>query len=275
MKKPKIYLKNKEEIKLIYESAQLTSKTLGEIAKFIKPGRSTLEYDKIAEEFIKDHGGIPGFLGLYNFPNTLCTSPNEQIVHGIPNKKPLKDGDILSIDCGVLLNGFYSDQAYTFEIGSSTKEDIKHMLQVTKESLYKGISVCKVGNRIGDIGYTIQNHCEKNGYSVVKELVGHAVGKKIHEYPTIPNYGKRGYGNKIQNGMTLAIEPMINYGKHQVVFHQDGWTVSSKDKSYSAHFEHNIAIINNHPILLSTFKYIYESLGISSEEELPFKYINL
>lgn len=275
MNQPKIYFKNIEEIELMYKSAQLTSKTLGEIAKFIKPGITTLEYDKIAEEFIRDHGGIPAFLGLYNFPNTLCTSPNEQVVHGIPNKKPLQDGDILSIDCGVLLNGFYSDQAYTFEIGESTKKEIKNMLKITKESLYKGIKICKAGNHIGDIGYTIQNYCEKYGYSVVRELVGHALGKQIHEYPMIPNYGKQGSGEEIHNGMTLAIEPMTNYGRHHVIFHQDGWTVSSKDKSYSCHFEHNIAILNNKPVLLSTFKYIYDALGIYSEEEIDFKYIKV
>lgn len=272
MKKKKIYLKNIEEIRLMYKSAQLVSKTLGEVAKLIRPGITTLEFDKIAEEFIRDHKGIPAFLGLYNFPNTLCTSPNEQIVHGIPNKKPLKDGDIISIDCGVILHGFYSDQSYTFEVGNSTNPKIKNMLKITKESLYKGIEMCKVGNRIGDIGYTIQKHCEKNGYSIVRELVGHALGKQIHESPSIPNYGKRGNGKKIQNGMTLAIEPMINYGNHQIILHNDGWTVSSKDKSYSAHFEHNIAIMNNKPILLSTFDYIYNALGISSQEEIPFKY---
>lgn len=269
-----VYLKNKKEIELIYQSSQLISKTLGEIAKIIKPGVTSIQLDKLAEEFIRDHGAIPGFLGLYNFPNTLCASPNEQVVHGIPNNIPLQDGDIISIDCGIIMNEFYGDHAYTFEIGE-VKPEIKNLLRVTKESLYKGIEVCKSGNRIGDIGFAIQQHCENEGYSVVRELVGHAFGKKIHEEPSIPNYGKRGNGKKIQNGMTLAIEPMINQGIHNVVFHEDGWTVSSKDKSYSAHFEHNIAVINNNPVLLSTFDYIYLALGIQSQEEDLFRYKNI
>lgn len=269
-----IYLKNIEEIELMYQSAQLVSRTLGEITKIITPGVTTLQMDKLAEEFIRDNGGIPGFLGLYNFPNTLCVSPNEQIVHGIPNNNPLRNGDIISIDCGVIMNGFYGDQAYTFEIGDVHPE-IKKLLRVTKESLYKGIEVCKLGNRIGDIGFAIQHHCETQGYGVVRELVGHALGRKMHEQPVVPNYGKRGNGKKIQNGMTLAIEPMINQGTHKVIFHKDGWTVTSKDRSFSAHFEQNIAVIKGNPLLLSTFDYIHQVLGIESEEENPFRYKNL
>ena len=260
-------LKNKEEIKLIYESAQLVSKTLGEIAKIIQPGVTTLELNNLAEEFIKDNGGIPAFIGLYNFKHTLCTSKNDEVVHGIPNKNKLKNGDIISIDCGVLMNGYYGDHAYTFEVGE-VKSNIKKLLLITKKSLYKGIKECKVGNKIGNVSFAIQKYCEHYGYGVVRDLVGHGLGKKIHEAPSIPNYGKKEEGEKIKNGMTLAIEPMINEGNHKVIFNQDGWTVSSKDKSYSAHFEHNIAVINNYPVLLSTFNYIYEALGIKEKEEI-------
>lgn len=266
-----IYLKNEEEIELMYKSAQLVSKTLGEIAKIIKPGVTTLELDKLAETYIRDHGGIPGFLGLYNFPNTLCVSPNQQVVHGIPNKTPLNEGDIISVDCGVLMNGFYGDHAYTFEIGE-VSDDVKKLLKITKESLYEGIKACKVGNRIGDIGFAVQSYCEKEGYGVVRELVGHALGKKMHEEPPVPNYGKRGNGKRIQNGMTLAIEPMINKGTHKVKFHKDGWTITTKDNSYSAHFEHNVAVIDNNPVLLSTFDYVHKVLGIITNEEDKFRY---
>lgn len=266
-----IHLKNTEEIYLIYKSAQLVSKTLGEIAKIIKPGITTLQLNKIAEEFIKDNGGVPGFLGLYNFNYTICASPNQQVVHGIPNNKPLKDGDIISIDCGVLMNKYYGDHAYTFEIGEVDSK-IKKLLKITKESLYEGIKKCKVGNTIGDVSFAIQNYCEKYKYGVVRELVGHGLGKKLHELPNIPNYGVKGDGEKIKNGMTLAIEPMVNEGTHKVIFDTDGWTVLSEDNSFSAHFEHNIALINNNPVLLSTFDYIYKALNINSAEEDFYRY---
>jgi len=268
-----IHLKNAEQIELMYKSAQLVSKTLGEIAKIIKPGVTTKQLDTLAEEFIRDNGGIPGFLGLYDFPNTLCVSPNEQVVHGIPNNIPLKDGDIISVDCGVLMNDYYGDHAYTFEIGE-IPEKITKLLKITKESLYEGVKACKSGNRIGDIGFAIQTYCEKEGYGVVKELVGHALGKKMHEEPSVPNYGRRGNGKKIQEGMTLAIEPMINLGTDKVKFHKDGWTVTSRDNSYSAHYEHNVAVINGKPVLLSTFDYVHEVLGIKSNEEDEFRYEN-
>lgn len=264
-------LKNKEEIELMYHSAQLVSKTLGMLAKEIKPGVNTLYLDKLAHDFIKDHGGEPAFLGYGGFPNSLCTSPNEQVVHGIPNKDPLKDGDIISVDCGVILNGFVGDHAYTFEVGE-VAEDVKKLLKITKESLYKGIEQMKAGNRIGDIGYAIQTYCEKEGYGVVKELVGHGLGREMHEDPQVPNYGRRGTGKVLKEGLVLAIEPMINMGTDKVKFHNDGWTVTTRDNMPSAHFEHDVAIIDKKPVLLSTFKYVYEALGIKSDEEQAFLY---
>lgn len=265
-----IPLKTPEQIELIRESALLVSKTLGMLASEIKPGVTTLRLDQLAEEFIRDHGGIPGFLGLYDFPNTLCMSPNEQVVHGIPNQQPLEDGDIISIDCGVLKNGFYGDHAYTYEVGE-VAEATKKLLRITKESLYKGIEQLQVGKRVGDIGFAIQKYCEAEGYGVVRDLVGHGVGKKLHEKPEIPNYGKKGSGKAIKNGLVVAIEPMINMGTHKVKLLKDGWTINTKDKKPSAHFEHNIAVVDGKPELLSTFSYIYEALGIQSEEEVPFQ----
>jgi methionyl aminopeptidase len=256
-----IILKTIDEIELMRKSALLVSKTLGILAKEIKPGVTTLYLDKLAEEYIRDNNGIPGFLGLYDFPNTLCISPNEQVVHGIPNTNPLKEGDILSVDCGVLMNGYYGDHAYTFEVGEVDIET-KKLLLVSKESLYKGIEQCKKGNRIGDISYAIQKHCEDNGYGVVRELVGHGLGKTMHEDPQVANYGKRGDGKVIKEGLVLAIEPMINLGTEKVKFHKDGWTVTTKDNKPSAHYEHNVAVVNGKPEILSTFDYIYEALGI-------------
>lgn len=265
-----IKIKTLEEIELMRESALLVSKTLGLIAKEIKPGVNTLQLDKLAEEFIRDQGGIPAFLGMYGFPNTLCASPNEQIVHGIPTNKPLENGDIISIDCGVLKNEFFGDHAYTFEVGEVNAET-KKLLQITKESLYIGIRELKAGNRVGDVGFAIQNYVEKYGYGVVRELVGHGLGKKMHEDPEMPNYGSRGKGKKLVNGMVVALEPMINMGTHKIIQHKDGWTITTADKKPSAHFEHNIAIINGKPELLSTFQYIYEALGINSNEEQEFR----
>lgn len=265
-----IVIKTLEEIELIRESALIVSKTLGMLAKEVKPGVTTLYLDKLAETFIRDHHGIPGFLGLYDFPNTLCMSPNAQIVHGIPNKKPLLDGDIISIDCGVLKNGFYGDHAYTFEVGN-VKEETKKLLDVTKQSLYEGIKELKAGNRVGDVGFAIQDYCERHGYGIVRELVGHGLGKKMHEDPEMPNYGKRGRGKKFVDGMVVAIEPMVNMGTHSIVQLEDGWTILTKDGKPSAHFEHNVAIINGKPVLLSTFQYINEALGIVSDEEDEFK----
>lgn len=255
-----IILKTEEEIALLRESAQLVSKTLGELAKHIRPGITPLELDRIAEEFILDHGAKPAFKGLYNFPNTLCTSINEQVVHGIPDNRPLVEGDIISIDCGALKNEFNGDQAYTFQIGN-VNPDIRKLLEITKECLYLGIEQALAGKRIGDIGYAIQQHAENHGYGVVRELVGHGLGRKMHEAPEVPNYGKRGRGAKLKNGMTLAIEPMINMGTKNVKQLNDGWTIVTTDGKPSAHFEHDIAILNGQPEILSTFDYIEEVLS--------------
>lgn len=266
-----IKIKTLEEIELMRESALLVSKTLGIIAAAVKPGITTLQLDKLAEEFIRDNNGIPGFLGLYDFPNTLCMSPNAQVVHGIPNNTPLESGDIISVDCGVLMNGFYGDHAYTFEIGDVDKE-IKQLLKITKESLYQGVRAFKIGNRVGDVGYAIQNYCENNGYGIVRELVGHGLGKVMHEDPEMPNYGRRGRGKKFKNGMVVAIEPMVNLGTHKINQLKDGWTILTADRKASAHFEHNVALVNGKPELLSTFKYIYEALGIESDEEKGLRF---
>lgn len=268
--KEMIYIKTLEEIELMKESAQVVSRTLGILAKEIKPGVTTLYLDKIAEDYIRSQGAIPGFLGLYNFPNTLCVSPNAQVVHGVPNDRPLEEGDIISIDCGALKNGFYGDHAYTFEVGEVSNE-VKKLLKVTKESLYVGIREFKAGNRVGDVGYAIQNYCENHGYGVVRELVGHGVGRSMHEDPEMPNYGKRGNGKRFKDGMVVAIEPMINMGTQRVNQLKDGWTILTADGKPSAHFEHNVAIVNGKPKLLSTFKYIYEALGIESNEEQEFQ----
>ena len=265
-----VKIKNAEEIELMRESAQIVSRTLGVVAKEVKPGVTTLQLDKIAEEYIRDNGGVPGFLGLYDFPNSLCMSPNEQVVHGIPNNTPLVEGDIISIDCGVLKNGFYGDHAYTFEVGE-VSDEIKKLLRVTKESLYAGIRQFKAGNRVGDVGFAIQQYCEAEGYGVVRELVGHGLGKKMHESPEMPNYGKRGRGKKFTEGLVVAIEPMINMGTRNIVQHADGWTITTKDNLPSAHFEHDVAIVNGKPQLLSTFDYVYEALGITSNEEDEFR----
>jgi methionyl aminopeptidase len=268
-----IKIKTAEEIELMRESALIVSKTLGMLAKEVKPGVSTLTLDALAETFIRDHGAIPGFLGLYDFPNTLCMSPNAQVVHGIPNNKPLEEGDIISIDCGALKNGFYGDHAYTFEVGSVSPE-IKKLLEVTKASLYKGIEAFKVGNRVGDVGFAIQEFTEKHGYGVVRELVGHGLGTSMHEDPEMPNYGRRGRGKKFIEGMVVAIEPMTNMGTHRINQLKDGWTILTADGKPSAHFEHNVALVNGKPELLSTFDYVYEALGITSDEEAPFRATN-
>lgn len=267
---PMIIPKTPEEIELIRESAQIVSKTLGMLASEIKPGVNCLYLDGLAEAFIRDHGAVPGFLGMYGFPNTLNMSPNAQVVHGIPTKDPLKDGDIISVDCGALKNGFYGDHAYTFEVGEVAPET-KKLLRVTKESLYIGIREFRIGNRVGDVGYAIQKYCENHGYGVVRELVGHGLGKKLHESPEMPNYGKRGRGKKFVEGMVVAIEPMINMGTRRIKQLRDGWTILTADGQPSAHFEHNVAIVNGKPELLSTFQYVYDALGIESDEEEEFR----
>ncbi len=265
-----IIQKTKEEIELMRQSALVVSKTLGILAKEVKPGVTSLYLDKLAEEFIREQGAIPGFLGLYDFPNTLCMSPNSQVVHGIPNSTPLVEGDIISIDCGAILNDYYGDHAYTFPVGEIAPETQK-LLDVTKESLYVGIREFKVGNRVGDVGYAIQQFTEKHGYGVVRELVGHGLGKTMHEDPEMPNYGRRGRGKKFIEGMVVAIEPMTNMGTQKIRHHKDGWTITTLDGKPSAHFEHDVAIVDGKPELLSTFQYIYEALGIESDEENEFR----
>jgi len=260
-----IKYKSAEEIELMRESAQLVSKTLGMLAPLMVPGAIPLELDKKAEEFIRDQGGIPGFLGMYDFPNTLCMSPNAQVVHGIPGKTPLQEGDIMSVDCGVLMNGFYGDHAYTFPIGE-VDADTARLLEDTKASLYAGIRQVKAGNRIGDIGAAIQDYTESRGYGVVRELVGHGLGKQMHEEPQVPNYGKSGRGKKIQEGLVVAIEPMINQGTHRIKQLPDGWTILTMDGRNSAHFEHDVAVVNGQPHILSTFQYIYDALGMEPAE---------
>jgi methionyl aminopeptidase len=266
--------KTAEEIELIRNSALLVSKTLGMLASEIKPGVTTLELDKKAETFIRDYHAVPGFLGLYDFPNTLCMSPNEQVVHGIPTDAPLQNGDIISIDCGVLKDGYYGDHAYTFAVGEIDPETEK-LLRITKESLYKGIESFRVGNRVGDVGYAIQKYVEQHGYGVVRELVGHGLGTTMHEKPEMPNYGKRGRGKAFLEGMVVAIEPMINRGTHRIKQLKDGWTILTADGAPSAHFEHNVAIVDGKPELLSTFQYVYDALGITSNEEEAFRAVPL
>jgi methionyl aminopeptidase len=254
-----VHLKTREEIELMRESAQVVSRTLGLMAEHIKPGVTPLELDKIAEEYIRDQGAEPGFLGLYDYPNTIITSVNEQVVHGLPTNRPLENGDVVGLDCGALKNGFYGDHAYTFAVGE-IEEDTKKLLLRTEQSLYLGIEQAKAGNRIGDIGYAIQHYTESFGYGVVRELVGHGLGRKMHESPEVPNYGKRGQGTKIKEGMVIAIEPMINMGTRRVIQLSDGWTIVTADKKPSAHFEHDVAIVDGKPEILSTFKYVEEVL---------------
>ncbi|MCC7050585.1 MAG: type I methionyl aminopeptidase [Bacteroidia bacterium] len=252
-----IFYKTEEEIELIRESSLLVGKTLAEVAKLIKPGVATAELDKLAEMFIKDNGAVPAFKGYHGFPATLCISPNEQVVHGIPGSYILKEGDIISVDCGVLKNGFYGDSAYTFTVGEITAE-AKKLLSVTKECLHKGIEAAIEGKRIGDISEAVQMHAEANGFGVVRELVGHGVGKQLHESPEVPNYGKRGSGPKLKEGMVIAIEPMINLGKREVKFGKDGWTVTTADLKPSAHFEHTVAVRKGYAEVLSSFEWIEE-----------------
>lgn len=260
-----IYLKTDEEIELLRASNLLVARTLGEVAKHIRVGVSTLELDRIAESFIRDHGAIPGFLNYNGFPNTLCTSVNDQVVHGIPNSNELKEGDIVSVDCGVLLNGYFGDSAYTFAVGK-VSDEVEKLLKITKESLLKGIEMAVDGNRIGDIGYAIQTYCEEFGYSVVREMVGHGIGRNLHEAPEVPNYGKRGYGPKLKSGMVIAIEPMINMGKRYIVQENDGWTIRTSDKLPSAHFEHTVAIGKDKADILSSFLFVEEILHLQSEK---------
>jgi len=256
-----IFLKSDEEIELLRISNQIVAKTLAELAKLIEPGISTEKLDKVADEFIRDNGGVPGFLGYSGYPKSICTSVNEQVVHGIPSEKViLQDGDIISVDCGVYINGFHGDSAYTFCVGN-VKPEIVDLLRTTKESLYKGIEMAQDGKRLGDVGNAIQAHCEGRGYSVVREMIGHGVGRNLHEAPEVPNYGRKGNGIMLKSGMTIAIEPMINLGSRNLVFERDGWTTRTIDRKPSAHFEHSIAIRRGKADILSSFEYIEQVLG--------------
>jgi len=257
-----ILYKTEEEIELLKESNQLVAKTLAEVAKLIKPGVTTLRLDKRAEEFIRDNGGKPAFLGYKNYPKTLCTSVNSQVVHGIPSDYELKEGDIVSIDCGVLLNEYYGDSAYTFSLGE-TSNDVNRLMKITKEALFKGIDVTVEGRRIGDIGYAIQNYCELEGFSVVREMVGHGLGKSLHEAPEVPNFGRRGKGIKLKTGMVICIEPMINMGRKEIVQERDGWTIRTADNMPSAHYELAVAVKKDKAEKLSTFEYVEEVLNIN------------
>jgi methionyl aminopeptidase len=255
-----IYIKTEEEIGLIRESSLLVGKTLAEVAKYIKPGISTLDLDKIAEDFILSHGAKPAFKGYNGFPNTLCVSVNEEVVHGIPlSTKIIKEGDIVSVDCGVLKNGFYGDSAYTFPVGNVSEEKTNLMKRI-KEALLKGISCAIEGKRIGDIGFEIQSYAESFNYSVVREMVGHGVGRNLHEAPEVPNYGKRGQGLKLREGMVIAIEPMINLGAKEIYLSKNKWTIITKDGKPSVHFEHTIAVRKQKAEILSSFEEI-EKLG--------------
>ncbi|KAF0194956.1 MAG: methionine aminopeptidase [Bacteroidetes bacterium] len=254
-----IHYKTDEEIELIRLSSLLVGKTLAEVARHIKPGVTTGELDKIAETFIRDHRAVPGFKGYGGFPATLCISVNEVVVHGIPGNLELHDGDLVSVDCGVIMNGFYGDSAYSFAVGE-VSEEVRLLMERTKESLYRGIGVAKSGKRTGDIGYEIQTYVEGFGYSVVRDLVGHGLGRHLHEKPEVPNYGKRGVGAMLQPGMVICIEPMINLGRRQVVQEKDGWTIRTADRQPSAHFEHAIAIREGKTEILSSFDEIEEVL---------------
>lgn len=254
-----IEYKSDNQIELIRESSLLVAKTLGEVAKIIRPGIKTIELDRIAEEFIRDNNAVPGFKGYHGFKGTLCISPNDQVVHGIPGNRELKEGEIVSIDCGVLKNEFYGDSAFTFAIGE-IDENIKHLMRTTYECLMLGIEKAVEGNNLGDISFAIQQHAENHGYGVVRELVGHGVGKKLHEAPEVPNFGKKKSGVRLRKGLVIAIEPMINLGKRFVIQEKDGWTIRTKDRMPSAHFEHTIAVRKDKADILSSFEYVNEAL---------------
>ncbi|MCL4281997.1 MAG: type I methionyl aminopeptidase [Flavobacteriales bacterium] len=250
---------SEEEIGLVRESSLLVGRTLAEVARRIAPGVSTGDLDRMAEEFIRDHGGIPGFKGLYGCPSTLLISINEEVVHGLPGKRTLQEGDVASVDCGVLMRGFYGDSAYTFEVGEVNPE-AQALLRVTKECLALGIAQAVAKHRTGDIGFAVQQHAEAHGYGIVRELVGHGVGRKLHEAPEVPNYGRRGHGARLDEGMVIAIEPMVTMGRKEVSQLDDGWTVVTQDGKPSAHFEHTVAVREGKAEVLTTFSYIEDVL---------------
>lgn len=251
--------KTAEEIALLRENNQLVSRTLAELARHIAPGVTGLQLDKIAEQFIRDHGAVPGFLGYRGFPNTLCISVNDVVIHGIPSATALRDGDVVSIDCGTRMKGYVGDSAYTFAVGN-VDESVMRLLRATKESLKRGVAQAVDGKRVGDISFAVQSHVENLGYSVVREMVGHAIGTKMHEKPDIPNYGQRGSGKKLVNGMTICVEPMVNMGRRDIVQDKDGWTIRTKDRKPSAHFEYAVAVGKEQPDILTTFEYVEEVL---------------
>lgn len=252
-----IFYKTEEELDLIRKSAEVLSRAHAEVARLIRPGVTTIVLDKVAEDYIRDHKGKPSFKGYNGFPSSLCISINENVVHGFPSNYELKNGDIVSVDCGVFLDGFHSDAAYTYPVGE-VKEEILSLLRTTRDSLYIGIDTAVCGRRIGDVGFAIQEHVEKFGYTVVRELVGHGIGKDLHESPEVPNYGKRGKGVKLQDGLVIAIEPMVNLGTRNIVQEADGWTIRTLDRKPSAHFEHTVAILKDRTEILTTHKYIEE-----------------
>lgn len=260
-----IILKTDEEIELLRQSNLLVGRTLAEVAKMIKPGVTTKQLDSVAEQFIRDNGAVPTFKGFPNpygspFPATLCTSVNSQVVHGIPNDIPLKEGDIVSVDCGTLLNGFCGDSAYTFCVGEVAPE-VLQLLKTTKEALYKGIENAVHGKRLGDIGYAVQSHCEAQGYGVVREFVGHGIGRKMHEDPAVPNFGRRGSGSLLKKGMCIAIEPMITLGDRKIFLEEDRWSVRTRDNKFAAHYEHTVAVGMGKADILSSFEFIEQVLG--------------
>ena len=255
-----IYLKTDEEVELMRESNLIVARTLAEVAKHIREGVTTLQLDSVAEKFIRSCGAYPSFLGYEGFPNSICVSVNDQVVHGIPSNYALKRGDVVSVDCGAVKNGFHGDSCYTFFVGEIS-EEAKRLLDITKESLYKGIEMAVEGNRIGDIGCAIQTHCESAGFSVVREMVGHGIGRSMHEQPKVPNYGKSGFGDVLKNGMVIAIEPMVNSGSRYIRIDDDGWTARTVDGSWAAHYEHTVVVRKGKADILSSFEYIDQVLG--------------
>ena len=254
-----IYLKTPEEIELVRQASILVSRTLGEVARWIAPGVTTLKLDTIAREFIRDNGGRPACLGYEGFPGTLCIEVNETVVHGFPSNYTLREGDIIGIDTVVEKDGFMGDTCYTFPVGEIDPK-VMDLCRTTKESLYVGIEACRPGKRIGDIANAVQTYCEHRGYSVVREMCGHGIGRSMHESPEVPNYGRRGIGPVIRNGMCICIEPMINMGSRNIVIERDGWTCRTKDRKPSAHYEHTLAVINDSVEILTTFDYVEEAL---------------
>jgi methionyl aminopeptidase len=258
-KKP-VY-KTEDEVELIRQSSLLVGKTLAELAKHIRPGVDTLTLDRIADGFIRDHGGVPGFLGYHGYPNAICASVNHMVVHGIPTAQPLKEGDLLSVDIGVVKDGYWGDSAFSFAVGE-VSEGVRKLMRVTRECLDLAVEQAVVGKRLGDIGYAVQQHAESNGFGVVRDLVGHGVGKNLHEAPEVPNYGRRGHGMLLEEGLVIAIEPMINQGTRQVKQLKDGWTIVTADGLPSAHYEHTLVVRKGKAEVLSSFEWIDKALGL-------------